>query len=317
MDRLFGGGKRVFPALLFALIAVAGGIPRAEACSICRCGDPTFNALGPAGYTASGWRLAVDWERFHKDEGDPADEQESMVEHRVTALASYGFRDRFVLVARIPWSHRELTANVAGEEPEVISADGLSDPEFSFQARLWASPLSSGLGRRTSLSLVAGVKTPWGENDATGNGERLDEHAQPGTGSTDLFGSLAVLHLIDPDSSLFASAGYRRTGDNGFGYRYGSAVLANLAYERSLGSRVEGVLELNFRHAQKDRLDADGSLGADTGGSLLYVTPRVLVDLGHGFVLRAAAQIPAVRHLNGVQTERVVANVGLTYLLSP
>jgi hypothetical protein len=46
------------------------------------------------------------------------------------------------------------------------------------------------------------------------------------------------------------------------------------------------------------------------------VTPRLLVDLGHGLVLRAGAQIPLVRALNGYQTERVVANVGLSWLFS-
>lgn len=33
--------------------------------------------------------------------------------------------------------------------------------------------------------------------------------------------------------------------------------------------------------------------------SLVYVTPRLLVDLGGGLVLRAGAQIPLVRDLNG------------------
>jgi hypothetical protein len=63
-------------------------------------------------------------------------------------------------------------------------------------------------------------------------------------------------------------------------------------------------------------VDAQGTLDDDTGGSLLYVTPRLLVNLGGGLVLRAAAQIPMVRDLNGFQKERTVVNVGLTYLFS-
>jgi len=38
------------------------------------------------------------------------------------------------------------------------------------------------------------------------------------------------------------------------------------------------------------------------------------VSLGHGLVLRAGAQIPLAKNLNGYQVERAVANVGLTYL---
>jgi hypothetical protein len=300
------------PALVLAAVAFAAR--PSPACSICRCGDPTFNALGKDGFHGVGLRLALDWERFDKDEGNPAEESESQVENRYTLLASYGFSDRFSLTARVPASWRTLDTTEAGEEPTTVHTSGLSDPELYGQVRLWASHLTGSVGRRSSLTLVGGVKTPWGENDVQQNGERVDEHAQPGTGSTDVFGSLAFLYLIDPSSALFVSSGYRHTGENDFGYRYGSSFTANVSYEHKLGGRVDGVLELNFRHAQKDQVDAEGSLDDDTGGSLLYVTPRVLVSLGHGLVLRAGAQIPVAKSLNGYQTERAVANVGLTYL---
>jgi hypothetical protein len=197
---------------------------------------------------------------------------------------------------------------------ETVHTSGPSDPEIYGQIRLWASPLRPDVGRRDSLSLLAGVKTPWGENDVSGDGTRVDEHAQPGTGSTDVYGSLAFLHLVDKRSALFVSGGYRHTGENDLGYRYGPSVLANVAYEHKLSRRLDGVVELNFRHAQKDRVDADGTVDEDTGGSILYVTPRLLVDLGHGLVLRAGAQIPILRDLNGYQKERVVVNMGLTWL---
>jgi hypothetical protein len=45
------------------------------------------------------------------------------------------------------------------------------------------------------------------------------------------------------------------------------------------------------------------------------VTPRVLLDLGRGVVLRAAVQVPVARDLNGAQKERVVVNAGLSFLV--
>ena len=304
-------GSLLAATVVSALVAAAAP---ALACSICRCGDPTFNALGKDGFHAPGLRVALDWERFDKDEGDPAVESESQVENRLTALVSYGFSDRLSLTARVPLSWRHLVATAPDAEPESVHTSGLSDPEIFAQLRLWASPLTSPVGRRATISLVAGVKTPWGENDVVQEGVRVDEHVQPGTGSTDAFGSLVFLYLIDRRSALFASAGYRGTGTNGYGYRYGSSFTSNLAYEHKLGGRLDGVVELNFRHAAKDRVDDQGTLDDDTGGSLLYVTPRLLVSLGHGLVLRAGAQIPLARSLNGHQVERAVANVGLTYL---
>ena len=48
------------------------------ACSICRCGDPTFNALGKDGVSQSGLRLAP------ADEGDP----DTLGERLVSAAAA-------------------------------------------------------------------------------------------------------------------------------------------------------------------------------------------------------------------------------------
>ena len=76
---------------------------------------------------------------------------------------------------------------------------------------------------------------------------------------------------------------------------------------------MDAVLELNYRWAGKDTVDAAGIQDPDTGGALLYVTPRVLVSLGGGFVARAAVLIPTFRNLNGYQTERPVVSAGFTY----
>ena len=300
---------------LAALVFVASLPQAAEACSICRCGDPTFNALGSDGYSARGFRGALDWERFDKEQGDPAEEAEGVVENRFTALLSYGFNDTFALTARVPFSHRSMDGFEEGVAMEPVTTNGFSDPEIYGQARLWSSHFGPGLGRRSSISLVAGVKTAWGQNDKQdADGERLDEHAQPGTGSTDVFGGLSWLYLFNKDSALFVSAQYRRPGENDFGYHYGRTVLGNVAYEHKLGARVDGVIELNGRHAKRDTADTEGTIDGDTGGTLLYVTPRLLVSLSKGVVLRAAVQIPVVKALYGTQEEHAVANVGITYL---
>jgi hypothetical protein len=115
--------------LTLAGAGVMTGPAPAEACSICRCGDPTFNALGKEGYAAQGWRLALDWERFDKREGSPAEEAEELVENRVTALASYGFSDRFAVYARVPISLRDFSETEEGVTVESFDTRGLSDAE--------------------------------------------------------------------------------------------------------------------------------------------------------------------------------------------
>ncbi len=195
--------KQLCAALAGAVIAVP-----AWGCSICRCGDPTFNALGNEGVAQTGLRLALDWDQVEKTQGSPDEEFSSVHEERTTFLAAYGISDRFGVFARLPYSERSLTEIEDGEN-EHLSASGLSDPEIYGQARLWSSAFEGDVGVRTSVYAVFGVKTAWGENDASRNGERLDEHVQPGTGSTDWFAGLSGSYQLDPHSAMFASGQYR------------------------------------------------------------------------------------------------------------
>jgi hypothetical protein len=324
--------RTIFPRLAAAagfVSLLAATAPPAYGCSICRCGDPTFNALGTDVYKEGAFRVSLDWERFDKEQGLlPGEEEaavkheghggevpgrETVVENRFTTALSYTFGERAIAVARIPWSSRRTSESGGGFGNAATSRD-LADPELYALVRLWASDFTGGLGRRAWISALGGVKTAWGKNDLTSGGERLDEHLQPGTGSTDWFGGLSGVYLLDHTSSLFGSVQLRRAGTNDFDYRYGSTTLANFGYERKLGRIWDAAVELNFRAAGRDEIDAGGFLDPNTGGRLLYVSPRVIVDLGKGLVGRLAVQVPVYRDLNGDQRERAVANVGLTYL---
>jgi hypothetical protein len=322
-------GSRRFSVAAAALVLaalVSTPLP-AAACSICRCGDPTFNALGTEVYSAGRFRVALDFDRFDKTQGTfegearaahaahaaedaPAEQEarETMTEHRTTAVLAYTFGDRVTAVARLPYSSRRIEEGGVADETR-----GLSDPELYGLVKLWSAPFAPGLGSRAWVSLMGGVKTDWGRNDLAEGGVRRDEHAQPGTGSRDPFGGLSGFYLLDSRSSLFASAQRRWTGVNGAGYRYGALTLANAGYERKLGKIVDGVLELNFRRAGRDDIGG-GVLDPNTGGDVLYLTPRINLDLGRGVVGRASAQIPVSRKLNGDQEEKAVLSLGLTYL---
>jgi len=289
-------------------------------------------------YKEGAFRVSLDWERFDKEQGNlpedgpaaPARAQaetgaglgrETVVENRFTTGFSYTFGERVVAVARIPWSSRQMSE--VGGPTGAAAADAaagpdqsrdLADPDLYALVRLWSSDFTGGLGRRAWISALGGVKTDWGKSDLTSGGVRLDEHLQPGTGATDTFAGLSGFYLLDSRSSLFASAQARRTGTNDFHYKYGNSVLANLGYERKVGKIWDGALELNFRNAGLDRIDAAGTRDPNTGGRLLYVTPRLVVDFGRGLVGRLAVQVPVYKDLNGDQREKAVANVGLTYL---
>ena len=290
MRRVSCGRRAVSIAALVVFLAALAPAP-APACSMCRCSDPVFSALGEGLYTYGGFQIAVDWNRLDQTQGAEGHEGkehlrgfgkhggdfEEQVRNTVTATISYGWHERLTLVAQVPYAHNELT-----EADEVQKANGLGDPLFFVYGRIWASKFEQGLGRRAWLWAVFSVKTPWGENDVTADGVRLDEHVQPGTGSTDLFGGLSGLYLFDEKSAIFSSVSYRGTGTNDFGYKYGNILLANVAYERKFGERLDTVLELNYRWAGEDIVNPAGVRDPNTGGSVLYVTPRVIVGIAGG-----------------------------------
>ncbi len=286
------------------------------ACSICRCGDPTFNALGKEGVATTGLRVALDWDQVKKTQGDAAGELESLRERRTTLLLAYGLSDRFGVFARLPYSERDLNA-IADGESEHTRVTGLADPEIYGQAQIWSSGFDGAVGTRASIFAVFGVKTPWGEDNVSRDGVRLDEHVQPGTGSTDWFGGLSGSYQITPRSAVFVSAQYRETGRNDVGYRYGRVTLLNVAYEHKVSTRWDAVVEANYRHAGFDQLDAQRAIDPDTGGSITYLTPRILFDAGGGWVLRASGQLPLTQSgLHGEQREKAVVNVGVTRLFA-
>ncbi len=73
-------------------------------------------------------------------------------------------------------------------------------------------------------------------------------------------------------------------------------------------------MEFNYRFAGTDQVDASGVQDPNSGGSILYITPRLLVSVTRGMVARVSVQIPTWKGLNGEQTERAVYNAGLTYV---
>jgi hypothetical protein len=284
----------------------------ARACSVCRCGDPAFVALGLDIFNPGRFNIAFDWDRYEKEEGAGEDE-EQQVEDRYTLTASYAVSDRVTFVGRLPWSVRNLVEGGDGGDEEQVSTSGMSDPEFFVHVRLWSAPITSGIGSKAWIGARVGVKSAWGENDVTEDGERVDEHAQPGTGAADWIVGLAGVRVLDSRSTLFGSAQYRQTGTNPYGYRYGSATLASVGYERSFGRVLDGVLGFDFRDAGMDQVDDSGDRDPNTGGSLLYLTPALLLRVSNTLVGRVSAQIPIAKSLNGVQIEHPVFNAGITW----
>ena len=74
---------------------------------------------------------------------------------------------------------------------------------------------------------------------------------------------------------------------------------------------MNAVLEANFRDAAQDE-PLTGVKDGNTGGSVLYLSPRVLVKVDKGLYFRVGLQVPVVKSLDGDQDEKVNLLTGLT-----
>src|SRR5262249_28406355 len=127
------------------------------------------------------------------------------------------------------------------------------------------------------------LKAPTGRDETEVDGE-LDPHLQPGTGSWDYGGGMAIVHRPS-FGSLYASAFYRVNTPGSLDYTYGDVMLANAAIEVPVGHAFSAPaldwltvgLEANFRYSQYDR--QDGERFRDSGGSILYATPSLRARL--------------------------------------
>jgi hypothetical protein len=215
---------------------------------MCHCGDPAFTLMGSQIFVPRTWHVGFGADRFAKDqvaEHDPTTREEE-VENRFTFSTSRTFGERLTLVARVPFAQRTITTTEGKE-----SATGLSDPELLAHYRL----LSSGSG--TWLSLSLGLRSGWGQNDVQRDGERAEEHLQPGTGAAGVRPGLSFSRssrrrarqlVLRLDAGPF-------NGHSDAGYHYGNAFLANMGYERG-SATSNGVIQANFRWAAKDRAGA-------------------------------------------------------------
>jgi hypothetical protein len=250
------------------------------------------------------WNLGLEYGRFAKDQvslEEPGTREEE-VEGRVALLASRTLGSRLTLVGQLSFADRTITA---GRERSSLS--GISDPELIAHYRV----LDSGPGSWLSISL--GLRPGWGQNDRQLDGERAEEHLQPGTGAWSVEPGAAYSRVLGADrgGALFGSVMGRLNGRSAVGYHYGNVVLANLGYERKLAGRLNGVLEANFRRAGKDE-PVVGEQDPNTGGSVLYLSPRVLVKLDRTLFLRLGVQVPVIKDLYGDQDEKVNVFTGLT-----
>ena len=292
-----------FPILLIVSSLLVIASSDAVACSQCMCGTP-FPAGVFGGVVPTRFTYGLEDRYLSKSNAlDEAPGTEDEREHRLAALGLWRPHARLALLARLPYSFKEITTTPVGAPSSVERAHGLGDAEML--AMIGVAQTSA-----SALGAVAGFDAPTGANDLKdANGERLDAHLQTGTGAWTGTGGLNLAVTSGPGSWESSIVG-RVNGTNAHGYRYGNVILYNAGFTSRSRNGVRLMVQINGRSAGKDRLE-DGTMGENTGGTVVYVAPglRWVSSLGVGF--EAGVQIPTIQALYGVQTEHTTARLNL------
>jgi hypothetical protein len=291
-------------AALSLLVLLPGA--RALACSVCGCGDPLVDASDSVPYAAP-LRLALDFEVLSASaasDDDPA-ATEALTQVTLRPVVVYSPTEAVNLVLQLPLVHKAWSL----DSPTAHSAadtTGLGDIDVGvrwFPVRV----MDMAAMTRQAFGVIAGVTLPTGANDATLDGERLDDHAQLGTGAVGGYAGLTYAFHHDP-WNLYTSATVHGHAQNGADYHYGTAIAwtARLDYRLIEGLAIEGGID--GRWAAQDR--AGGDAQANTGGVVVALTPGFAANVFGDAWLRGRVQLPVVQALDGTQS------VGPTFFVS-
>ncbi len=301
----------------FFAVALLGGVApagRALACSVCRCGDNAFlfsekttglpdQEQDHRFWLSLGNQYSTKSNALAEDEGPGTERQREL---RPSLRAFYSPSDRLSFSVEAPYQIRRIKFTTAdGTEQEKSS--GLGDIEL---AAVWTQHLAGGAGKFYTGGLSLTIKIPTGANDKQLNGERVEEHLQAGTGTTD-WQLGAAISRFTCNNRIFASAYYRVNGTNEFDYHYGNAVLGNLGAQWPVATWLSGSVQLNGRYARRDLQTAQ--VVENTGGWMTYLTPGLRLNVSPSASFSTSVQLPVYDDLHGEQSEKAVLSTGLSY----
>jgi hypothetical protein len=209
-----------------------------------------------------------------------------------------------------------IEANGSYELHRFGDVTGMTDPWVTAKVRFMK-------GADGHLSVLAGVKFPFGDDDEVDEGgsgnSTLEPALQPGSGAFDFMLGAAYSRYLSERITLDASAQVtRRTEDDEF--KIGDLGLLGLAVAYRFTESVQQFpqaslfLEANVRHLTRNREGAHEV--ENSGGTVLFVSPGLRVGLSERATVTLSPQIPAVQDLNDEQQEtrfKVAFAISLTF----
>lgn len=302
--------KFILSILIALSLAMVPAMPRA--CSVCGCGDP-LQALGSVPPLLGGFRFTLQSDYLTAtalSDDDPA-RTESLTQRSVNGTVMYGPSSSLSLIAVVPVTQKDWALAGGGEPDEHASPTGLGDVNLG--ARYYLMQRADGRTMRSQfLALTAGSTLPTGSNNEQVDGERIDQHAQLGTGAWGPYAGMTYVLRSDAWNVAANLTGSLHT-TNSYGYRFGESLRWGVEGQRRLSTQFAVSVAGEGRYAARDVSEGEDQL--NTGGTVLDVTPGVWWSPAPTVGLYARAQIPVITDLFGEQTVGTTLQIGAQLLV--
>lgn len=314
--------------LSLALVSVAAMMAMqpslVQACSACGC---TLNAdWASQGFTTrAGWSVDLRHDYFTQDElrtgtgrfdasavEYPAEQEiQGRTVNRLTTLTvDYGVNADWGVSLQLPYVNRYHETVAEGDTDVSTSrSDSIGDARVLGRYQ--------GFSAERNWGVQFGLKLPTGRTDVNFNGgpqadAPLDRGLQPGTGSTDLLLGVYRFGPINQHFDYFGQALLQIpvAAKDEFKPGMGANVSAGVRYVS--GGIVVPQLQLNARIERRE--SGDNADVANSGATLVYLSPGATINLSDQFKLYGFVQVPVYQRVNGLQIEpRSSLSIGLHY----
>lgn len=311
---------RPCPALALLAVLLAAG--PAQACGACGCtlnGDWASQGIA----TQPGFRLDLRYDAFTQDQlrsgtrtvdaatlplPNDQEVQRETANRNLTLTLDYSPNAVWGLSFQVPAYRRTHETVAPGDlDPSYSRSTGLGDARVLGRYQ--------GFLEDFSLGVQAGLKLPTGrfhDTFASGPqaGEPVDRGLQPGTGTTDLLLGLYKFGDLGGAWGYFAQAMVQLPLGSREAFRPGRAMNANAGIRYGGLGPVTPQLQVNVR--AEERESGPAADVANSGATLVYLSPGLTANLARGIQAYAFVQVPVHQRVNGLQIEpRSSLSVGL------
>ncbi len=204
------------------------------------------------------------------------------------------------LLPLVQRTHTQLTRNEDGSETlDEIKLNGLGDLRIAARYALFHNADVKAGGQATGLSF--GVKLPTGKHNILApSGELAEPGLQPGTGTTDAFlGAYYNQQSIESGWGYFARAQYQAALNTKDDYKPGNKLAFDAGLRYSVNDAL--VLQLQANALQSSKASGARAEPANTGGTLVTLSPGASFFVTKDVKLYAFYQRPIYQNVNGVQ----------------